>query len=126
MCKRCVNGAFGKPSCLSDCAYTGTDVAPSVSRRLTVEVQVNHKRSRLLIMPDQIAHQHIQNVIVEGNGLSKTRHNQKDKVRTQKEKVHSSACYTDKWTAVSAVKVRSIVDDLRGIQLGSAHHDQAN
>jgi len=91
MYKRSVNDAFGKSSCVSDCAYTGADMAPSVSRSLTVEVQVNHKRCRLLIVPDQIAHQHIQNVIVDGNGLSKTRHNQKDEVRTQKEKVYSSA-----------------------------------
>jgi len=104
MCKGSVNGAFGKSSCVSDCADTGTDVAPSVSRSLAVEVQVNHKRSRLLIVSNQIAHQNIQNVIVDGNVLSKTRHNQKDEVKRQKEKVYSSACYTDKRTAVSALR----------------------
>jgi hypothetical protein len=90
MYKRSVNGAFGKSSCVSDCAHTGTDVAPSVSGSLAVKVQVNDIRGWLLIVPDQIAHQHIQNVIVDGNGLSKTRHNQEDEVRTQKEKVYSS------------------------------------
>jgi hypothetical protein len=56
MCERGVDGAFRESSCIGDRAHTGADAAPFVSRSLTIEVQVNHERSRLLIVPDQIAH----------------------------------------------------------------------
>ena len=56
MCERRVDGAFGESGCVSDCTHTGADVAPFVSCGLAVKVQVNHKRGRLLIVPDQIAH----------------------------------------------------------------------
>jgi len=46
-------------------------------------VQVNHKRRRLLIVPDQIAHQHIENVIVDGYGAFKTRHNGRMKEKAE-------------------------------------------
>ena len=74
MCERGVNGAFGKSCCVGDRAHTGADVTPFVSCSLAVKVQVNHKSGRLLIVPDQIAHEHIENVIVDRNGLSETRH----------------------------------------------------
>ena len=74
MCKRRMHGAFGKSGCVGNCTHTGADVAPLVSRGLTVKVQVNHKRGRLLIVSDQIAHEHIDHVIVDGNGAFETRH----------------------------------------------------
>jgi len=40
---------------------------------LAVKVQVNDKRGGLLIVPDQIAHEHIQDVIVDGNSAFETR-----------------------------------------------------
>jgi hypothetical protein len=79
MCERGVDGTFGESRCVGDCARTGADRSPFVSRSLTVEVQVNDERGRLLIVPDQIAHQHIENVIVDGNGLSETRHRERMK-----------------------------------------------
>ena len=74
MCKRRMHGAFGESGCLGDCADTSVDAAPFVSCGLAVKVHVNHKRGRLLVVPDQIAHQHIQHVIVNGNGPFETRH----------------------------------------------------
>jgi len=74
MCERGVDSAFGESRCVGDRAHTGANVAPFVSCGLAVKVQVNHKRGRLLIVADQIAHQHVENVIVDGNGLSETRH----------------------------------------------------
>jgi hypothetical protein len=66
--------------------HTGADVAPFISCGQPVKVQVNHKRGRLLIVPDQIAHQHIQHVIVNGNGTFETRHKarMKEEVRRKK------------------------------------------
>ena len=86
MCERRVDGAFGESGCVGDRAHTGADVAPFISCGLAVKVQVNHKRGRLLIVPDQIAHQHIQHVIVDGNGAFETRHKarMKEEVRRKK------------------------------------------
>ena len=79
MYERGVDCAFREPRCIGDCAHTSADRSPFVSCSLTVEVQVNHERSGLLIVSDQIAHQHIQDVIVDGNGLSETRHRERMK-----------------------------------------------
>jgi len=79
MCQRGVNGALGESCCVGDRAHTGANVTPFVSCGLAIKVEVNHKRGRLLIVPDQIAHQHIEHVIVDGNGLSETRHQERMK-----------------------------------------------
>ena len=86
-----MHGAFGESGCIGDCAHTGADVAPLASCGLAVKMQINHKRGRLLIVPDQIAHEHIEHVIVDGNGSFETRHHEKDEVRRQKQEVNSSA-----------------------------------
>jgi len=51
-----VDGAFGESCCIGDRAHTGANMTPFISCSLPVKVQVNHKRGRLLIVPDQIAH----------------------------------------------------------------------
>lgn len=81
-----MDGAFGQPGCIGDCAHTGADVAPFVSCCLAVKVQVNEIRSRFLVVPSQIAHEHIQHVIVDGNGAFETRHKEtmKEEVRRRK------------------------------------------
>jgi hypothetical protein len=79
MCQRRVDGAFRKPGCIGDCAHTGADVATFVSRSLRVKMQVNCKRGRLLIVPDQIAHQHIEHVAVDVNSSFETRHRRRMK-----------------------------------------------
>ena len=74
MGERRMHGAFGESGRVGNCAHTGADMAPFVSRGLAVKMQINHKRGRLLIVPDQIAHEHIEDVIVDGNGAFETRH----------------------------------------------------
>jgi len=73
MYERGVDGAFGESGCVGDRAYAGADIAPFVSCSLSIKVEVNHKRGRPLIVPDQIAHEHIQDVIVDGNSTFETR-----------------------------------------------------
>lgn len=73
MCERCVDGAFGESCCVRDGANTGANVAPFISCGLAVKMQVNHKRGGLLIVPDQITHQHIQHVIVDRDGAFEAR-----------------------------------------------------
>jgi len=86
MCKRCMHSAFGESGCVGDRAHTGAGMAPFVSCGLAVKVQVDHKRGRLLIVPDQIAHQHIQHVIVDGNGPFETRHRERMKEEGRRKK----------------------------------------
>ena len=74
MYERGVNGTFGEPGCIRDCAHAGADRSPFVSRSLTVEMEVNHERGRLLIVADQITHQDVENVIVNWNSFAKSRH----------------------------------------------------
>ena len=69
MYKRSVGGAFGEPGCVRDRPHTGTNGTPFISCGLAVKMQVNHKRGGLLIVPDQITHQHIQHVNVDGNAV---------------------------------------------------------
>jgi hypothetical protein len=81
-----MDGAFGESGCVGDCAHTGANVTPFVSCGLTVQVHVDHKRCRLLIVPDQVAHQHIEHVIVDGNRSFETRHNERMKEEVRKKK----------------------------------------
>jgi hypothetical protein len=73
MCKRCVDGAFGETGFVRDRAHTGADGPPSTSRCLAVQVQINEVGGRFLVVSDQVAHQHIQNVIVDRDALFKAR-----------------------------------------------------
>ena len=68
-----MHGAFRESGCVGDCAHTGANVAPIVSCGMAVKVQVNNKRGGLLIVPDQIAHQHLEHVVVDGNSAFETR-----------------------------------------------------
>ena len=74
MRERGVHGAFGESSSVCDHAQTGADASPFVSRRFAVKMQVNQVSGWLLIVADQIAHQHIEHVIVDRNGLFETWH----------------------------------------------------
>jgi hypothetical protein len=44
-------------------------MTPFISCEVRVKVQVNDKRGWPLIVPDQITHQHIENVSVDGNAV---------------------------------------------------------
>ena len=74
MCKRRVGSAFGESGCVCDRAHTGADGAPFASSGLAIKVQINQVGGRLLIVADQIAHEHIEHVIVDRNGAFETRH----------------------------------------------------
>ena len=74
-----MNGAFRKPGDVRDRAHTGTDGAPFGSCGLGVKVQINEIRRRLLVVTNQIAHQHIDDVIINGNRLLEARHEESGK-----------------------------------------------
>jgi len=69
MCKRGVDGTFGKSCRVGDRTNACTDMTPFISCEVPVKVQVNDKRGWPLIVPDQITHQHIENVNVDWNAV---------------------------------------------------------
>ncbi len=65
---------LGKACRVGKRSYARRNRFPSLPRGLSVKIDINQIRSRLLIVPDQIAHQDIENVIIDGNGLFEARH----------------------------------------------------
>ena len=68
-----VGGAFGKSGAIGNCAHTGTNRAPFVSCSMGVKMQIHQIGRRLLVVADQIAHEHVEDVIVDGNGSFEAR-----------------------------------------------------
>jgi hypothetical protein len=58
---------------VSDRTKTRGDWFPFMPRRPAVEVQINQISRGLLVVSDQVAHEHVENVIVNGNGLFEAR-----------------------------------------------------
>jgi hypothetical protein len=107
---------------ISDGSKTCGNGFPMMSHGLAVKVQINKIGSRFLVVPNQVAHQNIEHVIVNRNRLFEARHMErmKEEVKTKK---RIRFRYTDKRTALSRVNRRSLVDEKRCVRLGSAHHD---
>ena len=74
VCEGGLDGAFGKAGRVGKRSQTRGDRFPFLPRGLAVKVQINQIGGRLLIVTDQIAHQDVENVIVDGNGLFEARH----------------------------------------------------
>ncbi len=75
--ERRLYSALRQARCVGNHTKTCRHRFPSLPRSLAVKIQINQISGRLLIVPDQIAHQHVEHVIVYGNGLFETRHNGK-------------------------------------------------
>ena len=69
-----LDSALREAGRIGKCSYTRDDRLPSFARSLTVKIEINQISGRLLIMSDQITHQHVENVIVNWNGFAKSRH----------------------------------------------------
>lgn len=68
-----MDGAFGESGRVGNRAHAGANVAPFISYGLAINMQVNDKSGGLLIVSDQITHQHIEHVIVDRDGTFETR-----------------------------------------------------
>ncbi len=89
----CVDGAFRKPGGVGDGAHTGADGAAIISCRLAVQMQINEIGGWFLIVADQITHQNIEHVIVDGNALFEAGHREKHEGRSKKDEVNSVVLY---------------------------------
>ena len=72
--ERILDSAFGKPGAFRDLAQAGLNPAPALPFRGPIKVKVNEKGRRLLIVPDKVAHQDIEHVVVDRDGGGKARH----------------------------------------------------
>ena len=52
---------------------------PVASNSLAIEMEISKVGGGLLIVSDQVAHQHVQNVVVNGNDLFEARHRKRKK-----------------------------------------------
>jgi len=72
--ERHLHRTFRQPRSFGDRAQALRDRSPVLSLSRPVEVQIDEKGTRLLIVSDQIAHQNIQNIVVDRDTLAETRH----------------------------------------------------
>jgi hypothetical protein len=66
--------AFGEAGRVGKRSYTRGNRSPFLTRSLSVKIQIDQIGGWLLIVPDQVAHQDVENVVVDGNGLFEARH----------------------------------------------------
>jgi hypothetical protein len=71
--------AFGKAGFIGQHAQTGFDRLPVLAGGAAGKIKVNEEGRRLLIMPDDIAHEYVENVIIDRNGSVEARHARKGK-----------------------------------------------
>jgi hypothetical protein len=79
VCDSDLNCTFGKACRVGKRSQTRNDRSPFLPHGLAVKIQINQISRWMLIVSDQIAHQDIQNVIVNGNGLLEARHSERMK-----------------------------------------------
>ena len=76
---QCSEGAldctFGQAGFIGQHAQTGIYRSPALASGASGKIKINEKRRRLLIVSDDIAHQHIEDVIIDRHGLMEARHN---------------------------------------------------
>jgi hypothetical protein len=69
-----LHGAFGKSGFIGQHAQAGFDRPPTEASGTPGEIEIDKECCWLLIVPDNITHQHVQDVIIDRHGLMETRH----------------------------------------------------
>jgi len=72
--ERTLHCAFGKASFISQHAQARFNRLPMLAGGAAGKIKVNEEGRRLLVMPDDIAHEHVENVIIDWHGSVKARH----------------------------------------------------
>jgi len=87
--------AFGKTGFVGERAQTGGNWFPFRARSAAIKMKINEIGRGLTIVPDDVAHQDIENIIVYGNRFAKPGHDQsrREEGKIRKDKFSS---YTDK------------------------------
>ena len=69
-----MHSALGKTGRVGKRAQTKSERLPFVSRSLAIEIQIYQIGSGLLVVADDIAHQNVEHVVVDRDGLFEARH----------------------------------------------------
>lgn len=72
--ERALHRALGQSGFIGKHAQTCLDRLPALARGAAVKKQIDEKCSRLLIVADDVAHENIENVIINWNDLFRARH----------------------------------------------------
>ena len=67
--------AFGQAGFIGQHAQAGIDRLPALASGAPGKIKIDEECRRLLIVSDDIAHQHIEDVIIDRHGLMEARHN---------------------------------------------------
>ena len=66
--------AFGQTGFIGQHPQARFDRSPMLAGGAAREIKINEKGGRLLIVPDDIAHEHVENIIIDWNDSVKARH----------------------------------------------------
>jgi hypothetical protein len=66
--------AFGKAGSFRDHSQAGADWPPSLSLCRAIKMKVNEKSGWLMVVPNQVGHQNIENIIIDRDRPAETRH----------------------------------------------------
>jgi len=72
--ERGLNGALRETRLLRKRAQTGRDRFPFRARGLPVKMKINKIRGGLPIVADDVPHEDIEDIVVDGNRFTKSRH----------------------------------------------------
>ena len=67
--------AFGQAGFFGQHAQAGIDRSPALASGAPGKIKIDQECGWLLIVSDDIAHQHIQDVVINRDGLMEARHN---------------------------------------------------
>jgi len=65
---------FGQAAFIGQHTQAGIDRSPALASSAPGKIKIDEECRRLLIVSDDIAHQHIQNIIIDRHGLTEARH----------------------------------------------------
>jgi hypothetical protein len=110
--QRGLDGAFRQTGCVSNSANTCRDRTQSRSARCFPEqIQINKKRSRMLVMADEVSHQDIDDVRVDRNRGFQCKARIRAASRMMKNPTSGSKfLFTVKRTALFRLRTRSSLD----------------
>ena len=72
--KGALHGAFGESGFIGEHAQAGLDRSPALASGAPGKIKIDEECCRFLIVSDNIAHQHVQDVIIDRHDLTKARH----------------------------------------------------
>ena len=73
--KSALHGTFGQADFIGQHAQTGIDRSPVLASGASGKIKIDQECRRLLIVSDDIAHEYVQDVIIDRHSLVEARHN---------------------------------------------------